>query len=91
MPVDVVISPEQLVTENIEQLIHYPGRFPGARVCRWQGTAGWRAGAWRGGLMVGQEIRALTEHLPNVEARVAAIYRNGYPVQPEGDTVIQGE
>jgi trk system potassium uptake protein TrkA len=45
--------------------------------------------ARQGGSLVGQEIRALTRHLPNVEARVAAIYRNGLPVRPEGDTVIR--
>lgn len=88
MPVDVVISPEQLVTENIVQLIYYPGAFQVLEFADGKvRLVGVRALA--GGLMVGQQIRALTEHLPNVEARVAAIYRNGYPVQPEGDTVIK--
>src|SRR5690606_3127806 len=27
-------------------------------------------------------------HLPNVEVRIAAIYRNGEPIMPEGDTII---
>jgi trk system potassium uptake protein TrkA len=88
MPVDVVISPEQLVTENIVQLIYYPGAFQVLEFADGKvRLVGVRA--LEGGLMVGQQIRALTEHLPNVEARVAAIYRNGYPVQPEGDTVIK--
>jgi trk system potassium uptake protein TrkA len=88
MPVDVCISPEQLVTENIEQLIHYPGAFQVLEFAEGKvRLVGVRAR--EGGLLVGQEIRTLVEHLPNVEARVAAIYRNGYPVQPEGDTLIQ--
>jgi len=88
MPVDVVISPEQLVTENIEQLIHHPGAFQVLEFADGKvRLVGVRA--HEGGLLVGQQIRALTEHLPNVEARVAAIYRNGYPVTPEGDTLIQ--
>ncbi len=88
MPVDVYISPEQLVTNNIEQLIRYPGAF---QVLEFADGRARLVGvrARKGGLLVDQEIRALDEHLPNVEARVAAIYRNGYPVQPEGDTVIQ--
>jgi trk system potassium uptake protein TrkA len=88
MPVDVVISPEQLVTENIEQLIHYPGAFQVLEFADGKvKLVGVRA--HEGGLLIGQEIRALTDHLPNVEARVAAIYRNGYPVAPTGDTVIK--
>ena len=88
MPVDVVISPEQLVTENIEQLIHYPGAFQVLEFADGKvKLVGVRA--HEGGLLIGQEIRALTDHLPNVEARVAAIYRNGYPVAPQGDTVIK--
>ncbi len=88
MPVEVYISPEQLVTNNIEQLIRYPGAF---QVLEFADGRARLVGvrARKGGLLVDQEIRALDEHLPNVEARVAAIYRNGYPVQPEGDTVIQ--
>ena len=88
MPVDVVISPEQLVTDNIEQLIHYPGAFQVLEFADGKvRLVGVRAR--EGGLLVGQEIRTLIEHLPDVEARVAAIYRNGYPVPVDGDTVIQ--
>jgi trk system potassium uptake protein TrkA len=88
MPVDVYISPEQLVTENIEQLIHYPGAF---QVLEFADGKVLLVGvnAHKGGLLVGQQIKALDEHLPNIEARIAAIYRNGYPVQPDGDTLIQ--
>jgi trk system potassium uptake protein TrkA len=88
MPVDVVISPEQLVTENIEQLIHYPGAFQVLDFADGKvRLVGVRA--LDGGLLVGKEIRTLHEHLPNVEARVAAIYRNDYPIEPEGDTLIE--
>ena len=88
MPVDVYISPEQLVTENIEQLIHYPGAF---QVLEFAEGKVMLVGvnAHKGGLLVGQQIRALDEHLPNIEARIAAVYRNGYPMQPDGDTMIQ--
>jgi len=45
--------------------------------------------ALRGGLLVGQKLRTLREHIPNTDARVAAIYRAGQGIIPEGDTVIE--
>jgi trk system potassium uptake protein TrkA len=88
VPVDVAISPEQLVCEYIEQLILYPGAsqvldFADGRV-RLVG-----AKADRDGLLVGQRIATLKEHIPNTEGRIAAIYRQGKAMLPEGDTVIQ--
>ena len=87
IPVDVRISPEQLVCEYIEQLILYPGAlqvldFADGRVR----LVGARADS-RGSL-VGQKIAALKEHIPNTEGRIAAIYRDGKPLSPDGDTVI---
>jgi trk system potassium uptake protein TrkA len=88
LSVDVWISPEQLVTEYVERLIRYPGAlqvldFAGGKV-RLVGLS-----ARKGGLLVGQALRNLKEHIPNTEARVVAIYRNGRSVQPEGSTVIE--
>jgi trk system potassium uptake protein TrkA len=88
MPVDVCISPEQLVTDNIEQLIHYPGAFQVLEFADGKvRLVGVRA--HKGGLMVGQQIKTLEEHLPNVEARVAAVYRAGYPVPVDGETILE--
>jgi trk system potassium uptake protein TrkA len=86
--VDVSISPEQLVTEYVVQLIRYPGAlqvldFADGRV-RLVGVR-----AVEGGLLVGQPIRNIRSHIPNVDSRVAAIYRRGRSVKPEGDTVIE--
>jgi trk system potassium uptake protein TrkA len=88
IPVDVRISPEQLVCEYIAQLILYPGAlqvldFAGGRV-RLVG-----ARADKNGLLVGHKISALKEHIPNTEGRIAAIYRNGQSLLPEGDTIIE--
>ena len=88
IPVDVRISPEQLVCEYIEQLILYPGtmqvlEFAGGRV-RLVG-----ARADRDGLLVGKKISTLKEHIPNTEARIAAIYRDGKTQQLDGDTIIE--
>lgn len=87
LSVDVWISPEQLVTEYVERLIRYPGAlqvldFANGRVR----LVGLRAR--EGGLLVGQALRSLREHIPNTEARVVAIYRDGRSIDIEGSTVI---
>ena len=88
LSVDVFISPEQLVTEHVERLIHHPGTlqvldFADGRV-RLVGVR-----ARREGLLVGQSLRELARHLPKVAVRVVAIYRDGRAVPPEGDTVLE--
>lgn len=88
LPVDVVVSPENLVTEYIERLIHYPGalqvlEFADGKIR----LVGLRAR--KDGLLVGKKLSTLPEHIPNTDTRVAAIYRDGKSIAPEGDTVIQ--
>ncbi len=90
VPVDLSISPEQLVTDYIRRLIEYPGAlqvvdFADGRV-RLVGVR-----AYYGGPLVSRQLKELPQHLPNVDARVAAIYRRGRAIIPEGDTVIEAE
>jgi len=88
LPIDVLISPEQIVTDYIHRLIEYPGAlqvldFAKGRV---------RLVAVRaehGGPLVGHKIRELAERMPGIQARVAAIYRRDRPIIPTGDTVIE--
>lgn len=87
IPIDYVISPEQIITQFIKRLLEYPGAtqvldFAEGRVR----MASVRA--IRGGPMVGREIRELHQHMPNFHARIAAIFRNGQPIVPNGATVI---
>ncbi|MBS0394971.1 MAG: Trk system potassium transporter TrkA [Proteobacteria bacterium] len=86
--VDVWLSPEQLVTEYVEQLIRHPGAlqvvdFADGRV-RLVGVR-----AVEGGLLVGQPLSNLPRHIPGIDARVAAIYRKGRSIKPEGGTVVE--
>ncbi len=88
--VDVTISPEQLVTDYILRLIQTPGAlqvtdFANGRV-RLVAVR-----AYYGGPLVGHELRDLYEHMPRIDARVAAIYRQDRAIQPEGDTVIEAD
>jgi trk system potassium uptake protein len=87
LPVDVFISPEQLVTRYIERLIEHPGAlqvldFADGKV---------KLVAIRpffGGPLVGKTIEKCREEL-NIEFRVVAIYRRNQAILPEGDTVIE--
>ena len=86
--VDVTISPEQLVTDHVVRLIQFPGAFQvldfaDGRV-RLVGVK-----ALSGGALVGQQLKQLQSHIPGRDARVAAIYRGGRSIKPEGDTVVE--
>ncbi|MES9899315.1 MAG: Trk system potassium transporter TrkA [Sedimenticola sp.] len=88
LPVDVLISPEQLVTEYIMRMIKHPGAL------QVLDFAGGRARlvsvrAYHGGTLVGHELRDLHWHIPHVDARIAVIYRQGQAISPKGDTVIE--
>jgi trk system potassium uptake protein TrkA len=88
MPVDVMITPEQVVTDYICRLIEQPGALQVLDFA--DGVVqlvGLRAVA--NSPLVGQELRTLKEHMPNIDARVAAIYRKDRALFPEGDTVIE--
>ncbi|AQQ66226.1 Trk system potassium transporter TrkA [Microbulbifer agarilyticus] len=88
IPIDVLISPEQIVSEYIARLIAHPGAlqvldFADGRV---QLVA---VRAVQGGPLVGHQLRYLREHMPQVDTRVAAIYRRNSPIIPQGSTVIE--
>lgn len=88
IPVDVLISPEQIITEHICRLIEYPSAL------QVLGFAGGRiqlvsVRAYEGGPLVGHPLRELREHMPKIDTRVAAIYRGDEVVIPKAETVIQ--
>ena len=90
IPIDVLISPEQVVTDYTRRLIEHPGalqvlEFAGGLV---QLVA---VKAYRGGPLVGQDLGFLRRHRPQIDTRVAAIYRHDRPIIPRGDTVIEAD
>ncbi|OFE13290.1 Trk system potassium transport protein TrkA [Pseudohongiella acticola] len=90
IPLDVVISPELLVSNYIARLIELPGSLQVLDFA--DGNAQLVAvRAYYGGPLVGQEIRFLREHMPKVDARVAAIFRRNRAITPEGSTVIEAD
>jgi len=88
IPVDYYISPEQLVTEHIAELILHPGAFQvldfANGLVRMVGVR-----AKQQGFLVGQPIKFLHKHLGNEQVRIAAVYRDGESIDPDGDTVIK--
>ncbi len=90
IPVDLCISPEQLVIDQVCRLIEFPGAlqvldFASGRV---QLVV---VRAYHGGPLVGHELRELRDHMPGIRTRVAAIFRQGMAIIPEGDTVIEAD
>ncbi|MGB5708171.1 MAG: Trk system potassium transporter TrkA [Arenicellales bacterium] len=88
IPIDSIISPEQIVTNQIKRLIEYPGAlqvidFAGGKIH----LVALRA--YYGGALVGQQLKELKDHLPSVNTRVAAIYRRDRAIIPTGNTVIE--
>jgi len=88
IPVDVRIAPEDLVTDYIFKLLLHPGAlqvldFADGRV---QLVA---VRAFHDGPLVGQKLRSIRDHMPNIDTRVAAIFRRGLAIIPTGDTVIE--
>ena len=86
--VDFSICPEQEVTDALVKLVRFPEalqvlEFADGRV------ALVAVRAFAGGPLVGHPLRELRQHLPGLDARVAAIYRAHQSIVPEGDTVIE--
>jgi trk system potassium uptake protein TrkA len=89
-PVDVLISPEQLVTAYIQRLIETPGAlqvldFADGKI-RLVAVK-----AYYGGPLVGHALRELPERMPGIDTRVVAIFRRDRAIAPEGDTVIEAD
>lgn len=87
LPVDVFISPEQLVTSNIRRLVEHPGALQVLDFA--EGKVKLVAiKPFFGGPLVGKSVGALRQEL-NLEARVVAVFRQNRAITPKGDTVLE--
>ena len=88
MPIDVLIEPEQAVTDYVRKLVEQPGALQvldfADGVIRMIGMR-----ATKNSPLVDQKLKTLREHIPKADARVAAIYRKNKAIVPSGDTVIE--
>ena len=87
LPIDVLISPEQVVTEYIERLISFPGALQVLDFA--DGEAQMVAvKVTKNSLFLGQQIKDLGGKLPPVDYRIVSIFRGGEAIVPDGDTII---
>jgi len=87
IPVDVVISPEQIVMESIMHLMEYPGAlyvsdFANGKVRLVSVLVASQ------GLLVNKRIKQVRELLSGLKIRIVAIFRTGGAIIPNGSTVI---
>ncbi|NRN30763.1 Trk system potassium transporter TrkA [Photorhabdus heterorhabditis] len=88
IPIDYLISPEQLVIDYIYKLIQYPGALQVVNFA--EGRVSIVAvKAYYGGSLVGNALSSLREHMPHINTRVAAIFRQDRPIRPQGSTIIE--
>ncbi|MBW7984997.1 Trk system potassium transporter TrkA [Enterobacillus tribolii] len=88
VPIDHLISPEKLVTDYVYRLIEYPGALQVVNFA--EGKVSLAAvKAYYGGPLVGNALSSLKEHMPHIDTRVAAIFRQDRPIRPQGSTVIE--
>jgi trk system potassium uptake protein TrkA len=88
IPVDIVISPEQIVMNAIRNLIEFPGvlqvsEFAGGLVRLFS------VKVIANGVLTGKKIKTLKERFASGKTRVVAIFRNGEPLCVNGDATIE--
>ncbi len=90
LPVDVLISPEQLVTEYIERLISHPGALQVVDFA--DGKAQMIAlKASHIGMLVGHSPRDLKKQLSGIEFKIFIIFRNNQALIPDANTVVEAD
>ncbi len=86
--VDYSICPEQIVTEYITKLIEFPEALQVLSFA--QGKISLAAvRAHQGSPLVGSVLQNIRQHIPDIDTRVAAIFRQNRPIMPKGDTIIE--
>ena len=86
--VDFSICPEQILTDYIVKLIEFPEalqvlEFSAKKVSLVA------VRAVEGGPLVGRPLRFLRSDMPNIDTRVAAIFRQDRSINMSGDTVVE--
>jgi len=86
--VDLAICPEQVLTDYIVKLIEFPEALQVLEFAHGKVSLV-AVRAFQGGPLVGHPLKDLKKDIPNVDARIAAIFRGDAPVLPDGNTVVQ--
>lgn len=86
--VNLAICPEQVLTDYIVKLVHFPEALQVLEFAHGKVSLV-AVRAFQGGPLVGHQLKDIRSHLPSVNTRIAAIFRGDSPIVPEGDTVVE--
>ena len=87
MPIDVFITPEQLITQSIQRIIHRPGAIQVLDFA--QGNVQLIViKAVAGGILLGRSLSSLQEELFGIESRVLAVFRNNHSLPLKSSNCI---
>jgi len=90
LPVDVLISPEHLISQYIQQLIEHPGSLQVLDFANGQiKLLAMRAD--KEGQLIGKKLQGVNELMPETEVKVVAVYRKNDSNELNAKTVIQAE
>ena len=90
VPIDFIISPEQLVTTFIQRLIEHPGALQILDFADGQAQLV-AVRATDGGPLVGHKLSTLNQIIRKIRIRVVAVFRCSRAIVPNGETVIEGD
>ena len=88
LPIDFLITPENLITEYIQGIVEQPGAsqvfdFENGLVQLVETRA------FIGTPIVNRPIKELHEHMPDVKIRIVSLYRNEKAIPAKSDTIIR--
>ncbi len=86
--VDFSICPEQILTDYITKLIEFPEALQVLEFSRKRASLV-AVKAFEGGPLVGNPLSFLRSHMPQIDTRVAAIFRKDRAIMPTGETVVE--
>jgi trk system potassium uptake protein TrkA len=88
IPVDIVISPEQIVMNAIRNLVEFPGVLQVSEFANGLVRL-FSVKVVANGDLTGKKIKTLKERLVSGKTRVVAIFRHGNPLCVNGDATIE--
>ncbi len=86
--VDLAICPEQVLTDYLVKLVEFPEALQVLDFA--DGLVSLVAvRAFEGGPLVGRPIRDMRSHIPKIDTRIVAVFRQDKALMPHGDLVIE--
>lgn len=88
-PVDVLISPEQVISNYIRRLIEYPDALQVLDFANQKLQLVAVKTKVASGPMISQPLKNLPTYLGDIDTEIAAIFRRGTSITPTGSTIIE--